>query len=215
MSIKDIYSVRPIKKQETYEWLLRKHYAKRIPPISYAFGLYDAISTLVGVVTFGIPASRFEFQTQPYELNRLCVDGGLEKNVLSFFVSQSLTLFPEQALIVSYADPNQGHQGYIYQATNWLYTGVSSAEKKMFVNGKELHRKTFYNSYGTSSIGELEKLGLEIDFEPQEGKHRYFWATTKLLKQELIAKYELLPYPKGDNKRYDASYEPTTQSVLF
>jgi len=215
MSIKDIYSVRPIKKQETYEWLLRKHYAKRIPPISYAFGLYDVISTLVGVVTFGIPASRFEFKTQPYELNRLCVDGGLEKNVLSFFVSQSLALFPEQALIVSYADPNQGHQGYIYQATNWLYTGVSSAEKKMFVNGKELHRKTFYNSYGTSSIGELEKLGLEIDFEPQEGKHRYFWATTKLLKQELIAKYELLPYPKGDNKRYDASYEPTTQSVLF
>lgn len=215
MSIKDQYTVRPIRTYETYEWLVRKHYAKRVPPVSFAFGLYEQVKGLRGICTFGIPASRFEFNVQPYELNRLCVDEGLEKNVLSYFVSQALSLFPEQALIVSYADPNQGHHGYIYQATNWMYTGLSSAEKKMFVNGQELHRKTFYNLYGTSSIPLLEEKGLEIEFEPQEGKHRYFWAKTKDLKRELIAKYVLLPYPKGENQRYDASYEPQVQSLLF
>ena len=28
-------------------------------------------------------------------------------------------------------------------------------------------------------------------------------------------KYEIKPYPKGKNKRYDASYKPTTQATLF
>ena len=27
--------------------------------------------------------------------------------------------------------------------------------------------------------------------------------------------YELKPYPKGDNQRYDSSYEPTIQLRLF
>ena len=28
-------------------------------------------------------------------------------------------------------------------------------------------------------------------------------------------KYKIQPYPKGDNKRYDASYQPTTQTKLL
>jgi len=32
--------VKSIDSFETYDWLLNKHYAKRIPSISYAFGLY-------------------------------------------------------------------------------------------------------------------------------------------------------------------------------
>ena len=39
MSIKDKYYVESIDSRETYDWLLNKHYAKRIPSISYAFGL--------------------------------------------------------------------------------------------------------------------------------------------------------------------------------
>ena len=27
--------------------------------------------------------------------------------------------------------------------------------------------------------------------------------------------YEIQPYPKGENKRYDASYKPSTQGLLF
>ena len=33
--------VLPIQHYETKTWLLNRHYAKRIPSISYAFGLYD------------------------------------------------------------------------------------------------------------------------------------------------------------------------------
>ena len=32
--------VMSIDKKQSYDWLLNKHYAKRIPSISYCFGLY-------------------------------------------------------------------------------------------------------------------------------------------------------------------------------
>ena len=45
--------VLPIKSSETYNWLLEKHYAKRVPNITNAFGLFSG-SDLIGVVTYGI-----------------------------------------------------------------------------------------------------------------------------------------------------------------
>ena len=45
-----------IQAEQTHDWLLRKHYAKRIPQITDAFGLYDG-KVLIGVVTYGKPAT--------------------------------------------------------------------------------------------------------------------------------------------------------------
>lgn len=201
----EIKKINPV---DCKEWLLNKHYARRMTPINKAFGLVIN-NSIVGVCTFAIPASRFEFTLQPYELNRLVVNENLGKNVLSQFVAMCLKQFGESAIIVSYADENYGHHGYIYQATNWIYTGRSSAEKRMFVNGQELHRRTLYDKYGTSSIPELEKLGLNITYNTQLGKHRYFQFTgtkkdIKKLKEEVILKYGIKPYPKGNNTRYDS-----------
>lgn len=205
-------NVELLKNLEYKPWLLKKHYAKTIPPVSYCFGLIIK-NKIEGICTFGIPASRFEFSKQPYELNRLVVNEGQRKNILSQFISKCLKNFPEPSIIVSYADPNQNHHGYIYQSTNWLYTGISSKEKKIFLNQKQIHRKTLYNIYNTSSINELEKLGLDIKYEKQEGKHRYFQFTgnkkeRKTFKKELLNKYKELPYPKGNNIRYECSYDP-------
>jgi hypothetical protein len=41
ISIKDKYSVKSIDNFACKDWLLNKHYAKRIPSISYAFGLFN------------------------------------------------------------------------------------------------------------------------------------------------------------------------------
>ena len=217
-SVKEQFEVRPIPTEQTKNWILKKHYAKRMPPISYAFGLYDESKSLQGIMTFGIPASRFDLDFQPYELNRLVVNEGLGKNVLSYFVGQTLKKFPEKACIVSYADPNNGHHGYIYQATNWIYTGVSSPHDKWFIDGRELHEKSIFNMWGTNSVEGLKRKGLTVTIEKQEPKHRYFYFINDeggVLKGVILGKYRVLPYPKGDNLRYDASYEPTTQGVLI
>lgn len=215
------YEVRGIPSSETHIWVTDKHYAKRLPPINYAFGLYDQDKYLQGICTFGIPASRFEEIPQPYELNRLIVNDGLPKNVLSYFVSQCLKMFPQPNIIVSYADPNAGHCGYIYQATNWMYSGLTSPDKEWWIDGRLLHKKTIWNIWGTNDYQKLLDMSLGIDHKSLEPKHRYFYLVgNRKWKREMInllavRGYKSLPYPKFENRRYDASFRITPQGVLL
>jgi hypothetical protein len=212
------YTVKPIKKEESYVWLLDKHYAHRIPPMAYVYGLYDNTSTLLGCCVFGYPCRKLqEYWGNILELVRLVVEEGCEKNTLSFFVAESLKMLPRPLTVVSYADDNVGHKGYIYQATNWIYTGLSSSEKKIFIEGKLIHRRSLNSVYGTSSVSELCKK-YKIETEEQTGKHRYFmFLGTKKQKKELKDKlpYEVIKYPKGDNNRYDCGGKVAVQSLLF
>ena len=147
MSVKDNHKVKPIKKELCKEWLLCKHYAKRVPSISYSFGLFkDTI--LVGVLTFGMPPSSTlassicgeKYKSIVLELNRLVVNEGLDKNSLSYFVSNSISKLPKPKIIVSFSDNNMFHNGYIYQATNFIYTGQTTNDVKYLdKEGKEFH----------------------------------------------------------------------------
>jgi len=88
-------------------------------------------------------------------------------------------------LIVSYADPDQGHHGGIYQACNWLYTGPSGKALKVFYKGKWSHKKT------------VDDAGVNQSNLPKKvvtGKHRYLMPLDK----EMNAKISPLakPYPK-------------------
>jgi hypothetical protein len=224
MSIKEKYKVTSIDTFACKDWFLNKHYAKRIPMIEYSFGLYDN-NILVGVCSYGTTLAigiRKIFNFHVYELNRLCVNEGLEKNVLSYFVSQTINLMPKTCVLLSYADMNQGHSGYIYQATNWIYTGLSAIVKEYKVKGQEdMHSQTLFDK----SKGKKDRVAylkmlygdkLYMDYRPR--KHRYFYFKgnkyeIKQMHKEL--KFEVEPYPKGENIRYDASYEPSIQIKLF
>jgi hypothetical protein len=145
--VKENYKVKSIKKELCKEWLLYKHYAKRIPNIMYSFGLFSK-NILVGVITFGMPPSSTlaesiagkEYSNLVIELNRLIVNDGLEKNALSYFVANSINKLPNNKIIVSFSDNNMNHTGYIYQATNFLYTGKTTNDS-MYIDkeGNEFH----------------------------------------------------------------------------
>mgnify|MGYP003673140798 CR=1 FL=1 len=147
MSIKKSYRVLSIKKELCKEWLLYKHYAKRVPSISFSFGLFKN-EILVGVITFGMPPSSTlassicgeKYKDIVLELNRLVVNDGLDKNALSYFVSNSINQLPKPNIIVSFSDNNMNHNGYIYQATNFIFTGQTSNDS-MYIDkdGKEFH----------------------------------------------------------------------------
>lgn len=115
--------------------VVSNHYLHRRPPISFAFGLY-ASGRLLGVVTYGVPASRHLQKSacpsdpnQVIELNRLWLDDSLPANSESWFVSRTLKLLPPR-IVVSYADPLHGHYGYIYRALNFNYAGWTDMERK-------------------------------------------------------------------------------------
>ena len=218
-SVKDKYTVKSIDTSQSKEWLLRKHYAKRLCSISFCFGLFGLDNILVGVCTFGSPPSRAlcigvcgtENAHKVNELNRLCVNEGLEKNVLSFFVSSCLKLLPNDLIIVSYADTSQGHHGYIYQATNWLYTGLSAKRTERYdINNPNKHSKSVTENKNNNY------QDLAVRQRPQKHRYIFFTGNKKQIKMlKLKLKYKQEPYPKGENKRYDASYSPTIQKQLF
>ena len=211
MTIKEKYKVKSIAKHLCKEWLLHKHYAKRIPSISYAFGLFK--KDLIGILTIGKPASNnlcigvcgIENSKYVYELNRLCVNENLEKNVLSFFVSQCLKKL-NNLILVSYADTLMFHNGYIYQATNWMYTGKTKERTDIGLDDNKHSRH--YN----------KNIDYSKNRKFRSSKHRYiyFIANKKKVKEwRKDLNYKIQPYPKGENKRYDSSYKPTIQKELF
>ena len=82
------------------------------------------------------------------------MDEGLERNVLSFFVSSCLQMLPKPMVIVSFADTSMCHHGYIYQATNWIYTGLSAPFKDAMVRGME----NMHHSAVADLVGRCEDL---------------------------------------------------------
>tara|TARA_Y100001972_G_scaffold107708_1_gene137130 strand:- start:457 stop:1125 length:669 start_codon:yes stop_codon:yes gene_type:complete len=222
MSIKEKYIVKSIKFFECKEWLLYKHYAKRIPSISYAFGLYKN-NILIGICTYGVPISKelcdnllgIEYRKKIYELNRLCVNEGLPKNVLSYFLSNTFKMLPKPLALVSYADTSQGHNGYIYQATNWIYTGLSVANIDWKLKGTNRHSRTLGGQYNAEYMKAHPEMFEKVK---RSRKHRYIMLLGNKKQKKIMKKrlsYKIENYPKGKNKRYDSSYKPSTQTILF
>jgi len=197
------FKVRELKNGEYKQWILKKHYAKRSCSVSYCFGLIED-TKIIGVCTFGFPPNFnyndgkcifSNYKCLTLELNRLVINNNKEKNLASFFVSRAIKFLPKPSTIVSYADPNQNHKGYVYQALNWIYTGVSTPKKRYtFKDGS-----TFDIRRGIDTKGEIVKI------EELLPTHRYIFFhadRTDRKKMRKNFKLKIVKYPKGDNKKY-------------
>jgi hypothetical protein len=198
------YVVKSISPKETHWFLMNRHYAKRIPPVSFAFGLF-LNSQLVGVVTYGKPASMTlcngicgeEYTSEVIELNRLSLLDN-KKGEASRLIANSLKLLPKPKIVVSFADTSQSHTGIVYQATNWIYTGLSAARKEYAIKGMEhVHSRTIS---GMGSIVEIkEKYGDDFYYRERSRKHRYIYflgSKTEIKERKAKLRYKVLPYPK-------------------
>ena len=158
---------------------------------------------LVGCVTYGLPASPplckgiagIKNQHNVLELNRLVILPKYNgKNYASFLVGRSLKMLPNKTFVVSYADTAWSHVGYVYQATNFLYTGLSAKRVDTYQpNG--LHPRAY------------DKSNHSNWHQTRSRKHRYVYLvgdkrTKKQMRKEL--KYKVIDkYPKGDEQHYD------------
>ena len=219
--------VQSLPPSEALPWLLLRHYAHRACPVSYAYGAYDG-SVLIGVVTYGTPASSPlrcgvcgpEWIDSVLELNRLCCDS--RKNAASTLVGRSLRLLPKPSIVVSYADTAQGHVGYIYQACNFVYTGLSAKRTDWKIKGREhLHGATVADeSRGRENRAAWmrEKYGDDFYLEDRPRKHRYVYFCGDSRQRSAMGsalRYGVEPYPKGESKRYDASQKVESQLLLI
>lgn len=230
MSIKDKYKVRSVKAEIVKEWFIKKHYAKRVPSISYCFELVKDGLT-VGVCSFGRPPMHLQRigvcgeknSDYVWELNRLIKNDYLENNVTSFFVSQCLKMMPKPSIILSYSDKDFGHNGYIYQATNFYFVGETQKHKNdITVEGLEhLHQSTILDKFRgvDNRMEEIKKeYGESLKFRERTQKNKYvYFIGSKTQKQKFkkALLYKIEDYPKMKNTNYKADFKPSVQTSLF
>lgn len=204
------YYVREIARNDCSEFILGIHYAKRWPSISYAYGLFDG-DELIGVVTYGTPPSAplrrgiagDDYIGDVLELNRLCLRHN-RKNEASMLIGRSLKMLPKNKIVVSFADTNQGHIGSVYQASNFIYCGLSAKRTDWKVKGLEhLHGQTIADEFRgvkNRAAAMREKYGDDFYLAPRPRKHRYIFITgSKSYKRRVLSdlRYPQAPYPKA------------------
>ena len=97
--------------------------------------------------------------------------------------------------LITYADPAQGHLGYIYQSTNWVYVGLSQATPLYDIgDGRLYHSRTLSQICGTHSLKYLRGQGVQASLVPQQPKHRYIYFLDSSWRERL--KVPVLSYPK-------------------
>lgn len=204
-----MWEVKQIEAKQTHKYILEKHYAQRLPSISFAYGLFQS-NELKGILTIGKPASPplcagimgSKYKHVVYELNRLVVVECLPKNSLSYFVAEVLRMLSNtELLLVSFADDGVGHNGYIYQATNWIYTGKTKERTDKYMPGNK-HPRHYNEIYS-----HIRKC--------RTAKHRYIYIPNKRKRKEYMEalKYDVKPYPKGDNKYYVLGERAKTKCI--
>ena len=210
MSIKDKYIVREISKKDAQDIIVKEHYLHRKAPCSYCYGLVNKTTNeILGVVMYGVPASRAlqvgvcgkDNAHLVGELTRLWIHDSVPKNGESFLIGNSIKLQGFK-ILVSYAECRANHVGYVYQATNWLYTGLSAKRNDYLIDGVEngKHGRHLLDSYGGIKKAR-EALGDRLVTVARPRKHRYvYFNCSKKEKKQLLnqLKYKIEPYPKGD-----------------
>ena len=213
MSIKDLYTIKPISYKTAMDLVVKNHYLHRKCPCSHAFGLFEKCDSstdlfinerIIGCVVYGTPSSAplrkglcgVEESFNVLELTRLWIEDSTPKNTESYLIGNTIKLVDKE-IIVSYAEIEQGHLGIVYQATNWIYTGLSAKRTNWVIEGIDKHCQTIADKYTSKEL--TEKYGDKFKKVPRPRKHRYiFINANKWRKKELIKKlkYKILPYPK-------------------
>jgi hypothetical protein len=156
------------------------HYSRSLPCSKTArLGVWEN-GKFIGAIVFAWGANRHlagEYKlkmTECAELCRIALDKHTTpvSRIISIAVKMLKREMPGIRLLVSYADLNQGHEGKIYQASNWIFVGTTGYEAGITLNGKLTHRRTINSKYGTSDIQWLRKR-IDPNATRYEGKPKF------------------------------------------
>jgi len=188
-----------------YEWL------GSMGNTEISYGIFWGLH-LGGVVCFGKTTGPHlargvcgpEYEKKTCQLSRGACVWWSPPNTASRLIGGALRLLEKDTdyrIVVAFADPRAREIGTIYQATNWLYTGLSKRRTEIGVEGRALRED--FHSLGLPAHLKckdgITALGLRPKVEIRPQKHRYIklLGTYKERKQLRAAlRYPILPYPK-------------------
>lgn len=199
------WTIKAVANRTAQALVVQHHYLHRKAPCSSAFGLFSPNDELRGVILYGTPSSAPlrrgiagpEEASNVIELTRLWIDDDVPPNGESFLIGNTVKRCGKE-IVVSFADTAQNHLGIVYQATNWLYTGLSAKRTDWTVRGQNKHGHTWADKYSAKEMREL--FGDQFSLQPRSRKHRYLYINARGRRRAEIMsrlRYPILPYPKN------------------
>jgi len=104
--------------------------------------------------------------------------------------------YPQLRLVVSFADPGEAHVGTIYQAGNWIYSGMSAPSQRYFDrmgiqrHSRNVKARAYCDKAGVVNYARSDMVRVEM----LPGKHRYLYPLDAAMRAQIEPLRK--PYPK-------------------
>lgn len=175
------------------------HYSKTLPVGKMVkLGAWEN-GKFIGVVIFAWGMNKSLGQPYGLEMVECCelVRVALTKHKVpvSRIMAVAIQFLKRQSpgikLIVSFSDPEEGHHGGIYQATNWIYAGTTAGNYEWRLNGRRLNKRAYTgHNFGNAKM-KVPTGAIKINLK---GKHRYLMPLDKEMRKRILPLSR--PYPK-------------------
>lgn len=189
---------------------LNFYYAEKVPSVIQGFNVWNDNGDWCGTICYGVGANPNiakpynKWQGQVLELLRVALNGkqghGNTSTAVALTIKAMKIMFPWVDLLVSYADKDQEHTGILYQATNWVYTGLKNADtagSAYIIFGKKMHsRSVAHKGWKQSYLWLKENVDPNAEEFITKGKHKYLYPMTKKMKKRI--QILSVPYPKKE-----------------
>lgn len=207
---------------EVYKAALKRWYYRPDVPVGklVRLGVWED-GRFVGVVSFGPGSSSTLGQRfgctplQSCELNRIALSPE-HKTEVSRIIKIAVLMLRKQSpgirVIVTFADPQAGHHGGVYQGAGWIYTGKTADDRRYLYRGEWLH------SRGVRASGQVTRPGGQRTscVRPQDcervetvpGKHRYVLPLTPEVRA--LVERARRDAPKADQSASSSSESSTS-----
>lgn len=197
-------TIGPVSVSDVREFGRRYHYTGGEGNAAWRWGLWNGV-TLHGVVAYNLPTRKAQAQvfgdphlTHVWHMGRLILSEESPRNSESRLIGGSLQAIererPEVWAVLTFAAVSEGHIGYVYQATNALYTGLGGDNNVVHYEDQ--------NGLRRSSNGVNQSAARERGWTTHRddgGKHRYLYILgnrTQRRQRRRLLELPILPYPK-------------------
>jgi len=211
MKVSD-FTIEAVPKKAVTSFIEKWHYSHYAGGIQHrqCFALYSpdgpfGLPRMIGCMIYGMPAmSNTAAKYHPdnpdrcWELRRLCCIDDTPKNTESFFIGKTLKWLKQNTdaeVIISYSDLQQGHEGVVYKASNFINVGQTPPGLALMVDGKQYHDRSMRSkrpfARALKRRWDAKQNGKEDDgiyFEETKPKNIYVYYLNRKLRKKMLNK---------------------------
>ena len=202
-----------VSSSDVREFAKRYHYTGSADSIAWRWGLWDG-AVLHGVIAYNMLTANVcrsvfgeEHADHVWHMSRLILSEESPRNSESRLIGGSLKIIrqthPEVWAVLTYAAQHVNHIGYVYQATNAIYTGLAAGGECVYMDAQGLQRSRrgldIAKHDGASLEDRAAARGWTRVNVPK--KHRYVYilgSKTQRRQRMKLLRYPVLPYPKKE-----------------